>query len=76
MSVQGEKIDLSLRASRLAQGASEPGDSHGETEEEEEKEGGSGSPLDPEIVSLEDVPEGKVVRGYVKAVTEKGVYVR
>ena len=31
---------------------------------------------DPEITCLEDVEEGKVVRGYVKAVTDVGVFVR
>ena len=31
---------------------------------------------DPEIASLEDLAEGDVVRGYVKAVTNIGVFVR
>lgn len=31
---------------------------------------------DPEITGLEDVEEGKVVRGYIKAVTDVGVFVR
>ena len=34
------------------------------------------SPMDPEITSLEDVPEGTIVRGYVKAVTNVGVFIR
>ena len=37
--------------------------------------GVGGSP-DLEIASLEDVPEGTIVRGYVKAVTNVGVFVR
>lgn len=34
------------------------------------------TPPDPEITSLEDLAEGDVVRGYVKAVTNVGVFVR
>ena len=33
-------------------------------------------PPDPEITSLEDLPEGVVIRGYVKAVTDVGAFVR
>ena len=57
VSVAGEKMDLSLRPSRV----------HGDA---------AGTPLDREIASLEDLPEGTVVRGYVKAVTNVGVFVR
>ena len=58
MSVSGDKMDLSLRASRV----------HGNTVLRD-------SP-DQEITSLEDLPEGTVVRGYIKAVTNVGVFVR
>ena len=57
MKVSGEKIDLSLRPSRVS----------GQAE---------GDSPDREITSLEDLPEGVVVRGYVKAVTDVGVFVR
>ena len=36
----------------------------------------AGTPPDQEITSLEDLPEGTVVRGYVKAVTNVGIFVR
>ena len=35
-----------------------------------------GDSPDKEITSLEDLPEGSIVRGYVKAVTAVGVFVR
>ena len=35
-----------------------------------------GDSQDREITSLEDLPEGSVVRGYVKAVTAVGLFVR
>lgn len=57
MSVSGDKMDLSLRASRV----------HGNP---------LGDSLDQEISSLEDLPEGTIVKGYVKAVTNVGVFVR
>ena len=62
MAVDEDKIDLSLRASRMG------GRMEGETDHDT-------SP-DPEIASLEDLAEGRVVRGYVKAVTDVGVFVR
>ena len=36
----------------------------------------SGKVEDPELNGIEDVEEGAVVRGYVKAVTDVGVFVR
>ena len=57
MSVNGEKIDLSLRPSRV----------HGDD---------TGDFPDHEITSLGDLSEGSIVRGYVKAVTDVGVFVR
>lgn len=35
-----------------------------------------GDSPDQEITSLDDLPEGTVVRGYIKAVTNVGVFVR
>ena len=61
--VKGTKVDLSLRASRTGE----------ELPFGLEQGGGA---IDPEISSLEDLPEGKVVRGYVKAVTDVGVFVQ
>lgn len=55
--VTGDRMDLSLRVSRIR------GDAVGES-------------VDREIASLEDLPEGIIVRGYVKAVTNVGVFVR
>jgi len=54
--VDGKKIDVSVRNSRLGPV--------------------SGKVQDPELSGLEDVEEGTVVRGYVKAVTDVGVFVR
>ena len=54
------KVDLSLRASRTRDQVKEEAD----------------TPPDPEITSLEDLSKGDVVRGYVKAVTNVGVFVR
>ena len=53
---KGERLDLSLRASRLGH--------------EEDKV------RDPEISDLGDLRDGQLVRGYVKSVTDVGVYVR
>ena len=58
---EDSKIDLSLRESRMA--------AHGNEEI-------SGKVKDPEINGLEDVVEGTVVRGYIKAITDVGVFVR
>ena len=55
--IAGERMDLSLRPSRV----------HGDTAE---------AYPDREITSLEDLPEGTIVRGYVKAVTDVGVFIR
>lgn len=54
--VEGNRIDLSMRASRMG--------------------GAEVEVRDPEIISLEDVEEGKVLRGYVKAISDVGVFVR
>ena len=56
--VEGDRMDLSLRPSRLSPGQPE------------------GDSPDREITSLGDLSEGGVVRGYVKAVTAVGVFVR
>jgi len=63
VAVDGDKVDLSLRASRTGN-------------QMEQVEGEADTPSDPEIASLEDLTEGGVVRGYVKAVTNVGVFVR
>ena len=74
--VDGDKLDLSLRRSRTG----EPMDELMQTdteEEEEEREGGvARRSCDLEVASLEDLEVNKVVRGYVKAVTDVGVFVR
>lgn len=62
MSVANGKLDLSLRASRI-------GGSDGDTKEEEEV-------ADPEIESLGGLAKDQVLQGYVKAVTDVGVFVR
>lgn len=54
--VDGDKLDLSLRESRV------------QSEESEVR--------DPEISDLGGLVEGQVLRGYVKSVTDFGVYVR
>ena len=74
MQVEGGKLDLSLRASRTGHqlGASE-GSGDTERGSGDTTERGSG---DPEIASLEEVEEGAVVRGYIKSVTNVGVFVR
>ena len=75
--VDGSKLDLSLRRSRTGEPASDIMQT--DTEGEEEGEGGegvAGRSCDPEIASLEDLEVGKVVRGFVKAVTDVGVFVR
>ena len=85
--VDGSKLDLSLRRSRTGEPADVvmETDTEGEGEEgmdddgeaEEEKTGGvARTPCDPEVASLEDLEVGKVVRGFVKAVTDVGVFVR
>ena len=78
--VDGSKLDLSLRRSRTGDPANDTMemDTEGEGEEEgEERESGvARRSCDPEIASLEDLEVGKVVRGFVKAVTDVGVFVR
>ena len=61
--VDGDKVDLSLRASRTGESVKGVWPATDTTS-------------DPEISSLEDVPEGMVVRGYVKAVTKMGAFVQ
>ena len=74
--VDGSKLDLSLRGSRTG----EPVEELQQTDTEEDKEEGGVSLekrlCDPEVTSLEDLDVGQVVRGYVKAVTDVGVFVR
>lgn len=79
----GSKLDLSLRRSRTGEPPDDvimKSDTEGEREEDEGDERGKGvaeeGPCDPEIASLEDLEVGKVVRGFVKAVTDVGVFVR
>ena len=85
--IDGSKLDLSLRRSRTGEPADVvmETDTEGEGEEgmdddgeaEEEKTGGvARTSCDPEVASLEDLEVGKVVRGFVKAVTDVGVFVR
>jgi ribosomal protein S1 len=80
--VDGSKLDLSLRRSRTGEPADDVimkmTDTEGEGEEEEERGKGVAKEesCDPEITSLEDLEVGKVVRGFVKAITDVGVFVR
>lgn len=84
--VDGSKLDLSLRRSRTGEPAANDimeTDSEDLEEveggEEEAKERGRGvaeGSCDPEVASLEDLEVGKLVRGFVKAVTDVGVFVR
>lgn len=74
--VKGKKLDFSLRPSRMQQcrgvegevGDSELGDFEGLESKGEVK--------DPEIHDVGDLEEGQLVRGYVKSVTDLGVYLR
>ena len=59
------KLDLSLRASRTGC-VVESNDSNKEEDEV----------TDQEVESLGDITKGQVLRGYVKAVTDVGVFVR
>ena len=72
--VSGNKLDLSLRGSRT--GESSTDDLHTDTEDDDTGEGVSERSCDSEIASLEDLDVGKVVRGYVKSVTDVGVFIR
>ena len=81
VAVAGSKLDLSLRGSRTGELAE---DVQTDADDSEGEEGGGGDgaggvskrSCDPEITSLEDLDVGKVVKGYVKAVTDVGVFVR
>ncbi len=78
MGVDGDKVELSLRRSHTKH---EEEDSDDEEEEKEEEDVlGLGSvgdtPTDSEVCSLEDVREGMVLRGYVKAITNIGTFVQ
>lgn len=58
------KLDFSMRASRT--GA-----------EEVESDGGSKEcEVDPEIESISDLSKNQLLRGYIKAVTDVGIFVR
>ena len=73
--VEGKKLDFSLRPSRMQQcrGDEEVGDPElCDFEGLEAKR----EARDPEIHDLGDLEDGKLVRGYVKSVTDLGVYVR
>lgn len=63
LSVDGDKIELSLRASKTG-------------EEVIKDRPASTDPIDPEVRSLEDLEVGQLVRGYVKAASNVGVFVR
>lgn len=63
MGMTSDKLDLSVRESRIRVG--DDGD-----------DGDDGEVRDPEICDLGGLVEGKVLRGYVKSVTDFGVYVR
>ena len=77
----GSKLDLSLRRSRTGEPPDDvimKSDTEGEGEEGEERGRGvvKEESCDQEIASLEDLEVGKVVRGFVKAITDVGVFVR
>lgn len=74
--VDGSKLDLSLRRSGTGEPADDTMETDTEGEGEEREMGVAGRSCDPEIASLEDLEVGKVVRGFVKAVTDVGVFVR
>ena len=74
--VDGSKLDLSLRRSHTGEPADDTMETDTEGEGEERERGVAGRSCDPEIASLEDLEVGKVVRGFVKAVTDVGVFVR
>lgn len=57
-------------------GESSTDDLQTDIEDDDTGEGVSGRSCDQEIASLEDLDVGKVVRGYVKAVTDVGMFVR
>ena len=63
LSVDGDKIELSLRASRTG-------------EEVIKDEAASKAPVDPEVRSVEDLEVGQLIRGYVKASSNVGIFVR
>eukprot|EP00731_Ephydatia_muelleri_P020460 Em0013g187a len=63
LSVEGDKIELSLRASRTG-------------EEVIKAEAASKAPVDPELRSVEDLEVGQLIRGYVKASSNVGIFVR
>ncbi len=64
--VDGDKVDLSLRTSRTGE----------KLKVKKGVEPPEGVAPDPEISSLEDLQKGEVVRGYIKAVTNVGAFVR
>ena len=66
--VEDGKLDLSLRHSRTGERADEAVLT--------DQEGVVNRSCDPEIQSVEDLEKGQLVRGYVKAVTDVGVFVR
>ena len=61
--MDGDKIELSLRASRTG-------------EEVIKDEAASKAPVDPEVRSVEDLEVGQLIRGYVKASSNVGIFVR
>lgn len=63
LSVDDDKVELSLRASRTG-------------EEVIKDKAPSKDPIDPEVRSVEDLEVGQLVRGYVKAASNVGVFVR
>ena len=66
MGVADGKLDFSLRASRT-----------GVTTEGVEFDGDNKEcEVDPEIELVSDLSKGQVLRGYIKAVTDVGVFVR
>ena len=66
MGVADGKLDFSLRASRtgvMSEGV-------------ELDDGNKECEVDPEIESVSDLSKDQVLRGYIKAVTDVGVFVR
>ena len=74
--VSGTKLDLSLRSSRTGESLVDLEQTDGSEDEDEGERGVSQVSCDPEITSLQDLAVGKIVRGYVKAVTDVGAFVR
>ena len=76
VATSGSKLDLSLRRSRTGEAPTDLVQTDDTDNEDEGEMGVSQGSCDPEITSLQDLDVGKIVRGYVKAVTDVGAFVR